>query len=152
MTLRETNCPHCFREVFVNTDAICPACQGNVDDKSLDHENLTPVEFVDGEELPPICVVCGNTSKYYVKVGEKNEAGGNDGVGVISRLLGAIGGLIAIRFNPEPHVKEYKISVKLPVCESHRESRMLKPISIDYRRYRIAIPAHRDFIQRWKKA
>ena len=137
----------------MNTDAKCPACRGNVNEGSVDHEHLTAVEFVDGEELPPICVVCGRASQCYVEVGEKNEVGRNDGISILSRLVGALGGLISIKINPaEPYIKEYKISVKLPVCEHHRESKTLKPIHVDYRRYRMTIPAHREFIQRWKNA
>jgi hypothetical protein len=90
-------------------------------------------------------------SKLYVRIGEKNDAGGNDGAGVVPRLLGTLGGLIAFRINPPPPVKEYKISVDLPVCENHRGSKTLRPLYIDYRRYRITVPVHQAFIERWKK-
>lgn len=70
----------------------------------------------------------------------------------ISRIMGAVGGLVAIRIKPEPFVKEYKISVKLPVCESHKQSKTLKPIYIDYKKYRITIPVNREFMKQWKKA
>lgn len=151
MPLRPVTCPHCFREVYVNADARCPACQGNVDDKSADHEDLAPAEFVDGEELPPLCVVCAHPAGHYVTVGEKNEVARNDGVNMLSQIVAAIGGLISIKINPPAYVKEYKISVQLPVCEKHRTASVLKPIYVDYRRYRITIPAHPEFIKRWKE-
>jgi len=150
MPLRPATCPHCFREVFVNDDAICPACKGNTDEKGADHQNLTPVEFVDGEELPAICIVCAQPAQSYVVVGEKNETGKNSPVHILSRLAGAVAGLISIRIGPEPYLKEYKISVNLPVCASHREAKSLKPLHVDYRRYRMTIPAHAEFIKRWK--
>ncbi|MEP6671322.1 MAG: hypothetical protein ABJF10_19320 [Chthoniobacter sp.] len=152
MPLREVTCPHCFREVFVNTDALCPACRGNVNERSAEHENLTLVEFVDGEALPPVCVVCGKVAHEYVLVGEKNETRELDGVGVFARIMATLGGLMVFRIGPEPKVKEYRISVKLPVCMSHRESRTLKPTYVDYDSYRITIPANREFIRQWKKA
>ena len=136
----------------MNTDAICPACKGNVDDESVDHADLTPMEFVDGEVLPPVCVVCGHTAQSYVEVGEKNEVPKINAVGVLARLLGVLVGVFVIRIKPEPYVKEYKISVKLPVCGSHRQSRTLRPIYINYNRYRMTIPVHREFIQQWKNA
>ena len=132
-------------------DAICPACLESVANKNVEHDNLTPVEFVDGEKLPPICVVCGKASKYHVKVGEKNEVKRMDRVGILSRILGALGGRVFIRIKPEPFIKEYKISVQLPVCESHSASKTLKPIYIDYKRYRMTIPVHREFVRQWKK-
>src|SRR5258708_25597163 len=111
MPVREPTCPHCFREVFVNIDALCPACRKNVDERSADDANLSPVEFVDGEALPPVCVVCGKAANVYVLVGEKEESRGADAVSILSRLLGALGGLMAFRFKPEPYRKDYKISV-----------------------------------------
>jgi len=151
MPLREVLCPHCFREVFVNVDAKCPACRLNADNRIDGHVDLKPMEFVDGEELPPVCVVCGDAAKSFVEVGEKNQGRGNDAVGILARIAAALGGLVAIRIKPEPYQKEWKISVKLPVCDRHRESKMLKPIYVDYDRYRIAIPTHQEFIRRWKE-
>ena len=151
MPLREVTCPHCFREVFVNVDALCPACRKNVDERGPDHDNLKLVEFVDGEELPPVCLICGHASQYRVKVGEKNDTRRHDGVGIMARLAGALGGLLAIPIKPAPHINEYKISVQLPVCERHRESQLLTPIHIDYGRYRMTLPAHPEFILRWKQ-
>jgi hypothetical protein len=152
MPLREVVCPHCFREVFVNTDAKCPACGGNVKDKGEDHADLTLVEFVDGEVLPPVCVVCGMASQAVVEVGERNERRRDDAVSIVSQIVGALAGWMTIPFKPEPYHKEWKISVKLPVCERHKDSRALKPIHVDYGHYRITVPVHADFIAQWKKA
>lgn len=152
MPSREVVCPHCFREVFVNTDAKCPACRRNVEDQSAETAGLKAVEFVDGEVLPLVCVVCGAASKEHVEVGEKNAPQREDRVSIVSQLFAAIGGLISIPIKPEPYRKEWRISVKLPVCERHRDSRTLQPIYIDHHRHRITVPAHPEFIARWKNA
>jgi len=149
--MRKADCPHCFRLVFVNDGAICPACKGNVDDKSADHEDLTPMEFVDGEELPPACVACGSATTHRVVVGEKNEPDKYSAAGIASRLLAAFAGIITIPNKTRGYQKEYRISVALPVCGNHRQSRALVPLHIDYRRYRITLPVHPAFIQSWKK-
>jgi hypothetical protein len=150
MSLREVNCPHCFREVFVNTDALCPACRGNVNETNSETAGLKPVEFVDGETLPHFCVVCAIPTRLSIEVGEKNESRGKDGVNRLSQILELIGGLIAIPTKPDPFVKEYKISVRLPVCENHKTSKVLTPLYVDYGSYRITIPVHPDFIKKWK--
>lgn len=152
MPLRPANCPHCFREVYVNTDALCPACRGNVDDTIPEHEGLTPVDFVDGEALPPICVVCARPANSEIEVGEQSQNEKPDWVERLSRFVGAAGGLLSIRIDSDPpHPKEFKISVKLPVCESHRTARSLQPIYVDRRSYRLTVPVHREFIKHWKK-
>ena len=152
MPLRPVTCPHCFREVYVNADAKCPACRGNVDDRHPESEDLVPAEFVDGEELPPVCVVCAKAAQSYVTVGEKNEVEKNDAAGILSRIAAALGGLVSFRIGPDPYVKEYKISVNLPVCAEHKQARTLQAIDVDYRRYRITVAAHREFIRRWKES
>lgn len=120
-------------------------------DVDPEREGLTPVEFVDGEKLPPVCLVCGSVVSGYVTVGEKNEVRTNDSTTVFAHVMGFIGGLIAIPIGREPTNKEYKISVQVPVCERHRSSAVLNPIFVDYDRYRITLPAHEKFQKAWKK-
>lgn len=149
MPFQRITCPHCLREVSVGADAICPACRGNTAERNAATEGLAPVEFVDGEKLPSCCVLCARPAGRHVEVGEKNETK-PDAWFSLSRLLGALGGAIAVPLRPAPDAKVWKISVKLPVCESHAESRYLSPLHVDYARYRITVPAHRNFIAQWK--
>lgn len=150
MALTRIDCPHCFSKVFVGAKDTCLSCLGNVNEKDPESEGLVPVEFVDGEELPPACLICGGPPAGRVVIGEKNEPIRNDRTTVFSNLLGALGGMLAIRIGPEPTVNEYKISVKVPVCERHRGSKLLKPIFVDYGKYRITLPAGEAFIQKWR--
>ncbi|MGC4075384.1 MAG: hypothetical protein QM760_23365 [Nibricoccus sp.] len=134
--------------MFVNSDNKCPACRGNVAEPNPDTQGLKPADFVDGEKLPSFCVVCSIPSENYIVVGEKNEVGGNDRAGVMARLLGAFAGVFAIEINPRPAVKEYKISVRVPVCEAHAKSKALVPLHVDYDKYRITLPVHADFLKK----
>jgi hypothetical protein len=152
MSLRKVVCSHCFREVFVGPDEICPACRKNTAKGGYFVEDFQQVEFVDGESLPPRCLVCGEAGETYVIVGERNENKSKDKVYFISRLAAALGGLIAIKINPESEIKEYKISVRIPVCKSHIESRMLVPLHVDYSRFKITLPAHHRFVEEWRLA
>jgi hypothetical protein len=151
MPFRKLTCPYCFRTVSVREDSICPACCRDTSQAPVESAGLSPVEFVDGEKLPPTCVVCGSDCENYVLVGEKNEKETQDSTSIFSRVLGLIGGVIAIPINPPPPKSEYKISVRIPVCERHKDSTVLKPIFVDYERFRITLPAHVDFQKKWKQ-
>lgn len=151
MPFRKLTCPHCFRMVSVREDAICPACCRDTSQAPAESVGLTPVEFVDGERLPPSCLICGSDCEQYVLVGEKDEKETRDSTMVFSRILGLIGGVIAIPINPSPPKSEYKISIRIPVCERHKNSAVLKPIYVDYEGFRIALPAHREFQNKWKR-
>jgi hypothetical protein len=151
MPFREITCPHCFRTVYVRDDSKCPACCRDTSQAPPESAGLTPVEFVDGEQLPPVCLVCGHDCESYVVVGEKNEQATRDRTTIFSRILGLVGGVIAIPINPSPLKPEYKISIRIPVCERHKNSSVLSPIFVDYKRFRITLPAHLDFQEKWKQ-
>jgi hypothetical protein len=108
------------------------------------------VEFVDGESLPPYCLLCGEDAESYVIVGEQDEPSQKDKVYFFSRIAAALSGLLAIPINRESERKKLKISVRIPVCRSHVASRLLKPLYVDYDRYRLTFPAHRMFIEKWR--
>jgi hypothetical protein len=151
MPSREVTCPHCFREVFVNPDDRCPACRGNVNEGDPELADLTAVEFVDGELLPPVCILCGEESQFLVEIGEKHDLSTDDGPGFVAQLIGALNRVL-FPTKPPSYFKEYAISVKLPTCERHQSSPLLNAVDIDYRRYRMSFPAHPEFIRRWKQA
>jgi hypothetical protein len=151
MPFRHITCAHCIRVVSVTSDNICPACGGNTVAGNAEAEGLTLVEFVDGEKLPRVCVLCGCVAEHSVVVGERNEQPSRDKGFWLSRMLGALGGAHWFELKPQETVKEYRISVTLPVCARHRESRYLKPTYADYERYRLTVPAHRSFIEQWKR-
>lgn len=152
MPFRRITCPHCIREVSVSADVTCPACSGNTAERNAETDGLSLVEFVDGEKLPPLCVLCASSAGHFVEIGERHEPVRRDAWFSLSRLLGALGGLIAIENEPEPSARGFKIAVRLPVCDRHRQSRYLRPTHVDYERYRITVPAHRKFIEQWKQA
>jgi hypothetical protein len=93
-------------------------------------------------------VVCATPSESYIEVGEKNDPQGHDRVGLIARVVGALAGVIAIPIKQSPTAKEYKISIRVPVCENHGKSKALTPLDIDYERYKITLPVHADFLQK----
>lgn len=150
--MKPINCPHCFIKVWVHDDGVCPSCRKNVNETRSELRDLSPVEFVDGEKLPRVCVVCGMRSTFNVEVGELNSDDKLDKQGLVSRVLGALGGVIAIRLTPHAYKKKFKLSVDLPVCEQHGHAETLKPIYIDHSRHRITIAAHKDFIKQWRNA
>jgi len=152
MPLRKISCPHCFRPVFVNSDAVCPACQKNTNEIDKETFGLIPVDFVDGEKLPPYCVVCANYTDYYLEIGEKNPQDDEDKGDIIARLWALIGGWISIDIKPKPFVKEYKISIRVPTCQIHRNSKALTPVHIDYDVHRITIPVHRIFFGKYQES
>jgi len=151
MPFQRLMCPHCFRPVSVGNDAVCPACRRSTTEEGEGLRDLSLVEFVDGEKLPPVCILCGSSTISYTTVGERNESQEDDSVTVISRIMGALGGLISIEIGPRPVQREFKIAVQVPVCERHAHSKALTPIGVDYQRFRVTLPAHRKFVKRWKK-
>jgi hypothetical protein len=136
-------CPHCFMDVLPLPNGLCPACKGDPRFVDVAKRDLVPAEFVDGENLPHICCVCGQPSTSEVECGLKNEPPGPDKAGIMARVLGALGGGLLVSHGPTDVQRAFALSVKLPLCARHADVEPPKPLHIDRKAYRLTFAVHR---------
>src|SRR5688572_2101406 len=68
------DCPHCFFRVLRLPDGTCPSCRGDMSvAKTLP---LTTVRIRLGDELPPLCVACGQRTQRVATIQRAMTAGG----------------------------------------------------------------------------
>jgi hypothetical protein len=110
-----------------------------------------PAEFVDGERLPSLCFVCGQPSSGYVESGLRAPPKAPTGVGIWARLLGALGGGVAIPLDPHTPEKKFEFSVELPVCADHVTQGPIEPLYVDRQKARLLFPVHKNLHAAWFK-
>ena len=111
-------CPHCYSRVVALGDNTCPACRESLDDRTGVDRTRALVTLREGEELPAVCLSCGEPTPRIVKVRRRRTVGNENQSVAIALLIGVVFhalGLLLLLFRKRPGVR---IELALPQCSA----------------------------------
>ena len=136
------DCPHCFSRVLPGTDGCCPSCRGDMSAaKALP---LTTVRIRIGDELPPLCVACGqNTAATATITRSMSEGGQPWPVKVLAFLMSPF---LALALDREFQAKQREASIAVPFCEAcSAGGKEPRPTFVNFEREEFTFIVHDKF-------
>src|SRR4051794_41243630 len=138
MNVLKTECPHCYSDVLVMANGMCPGCQKDTRAAAATSASLTKMSLPSGaKDLPHVCIICGGATqrkeRFYRKA--KNSRYNSSPSQVGGAVGGAWGLLFTWIFDYASGKMYQEISLDIPVCdECKRQRREVRVKYLDFDR------------------
>ena len=148
--MKRIECPHCYTVVVLAEGADCPACGKDTDAASADRTR-TKLVVKAGQELPPLCFGCGESTDSLFTVKRANTS-------LIGEIFAGIGSVVLIPFKlllggfslfaDSNEIPYLSVKVKVPLCKSCQHSDRLQIDSFDPANRRVSFIVPRKCVTR----
>lgn len=140
--MKRRDCPHCYSRIFPTREGLCPSCRGDLSAPKL--QPLTSVQIRLGDEIPLLCVCCGQATKETIDVGRSKTEGGQ--AWPIKVLVFLFSPMLMLLAQRELQGKRSELSFQLPFCASCRSQRPApQPAFVNYAQHEMELIVHDDF-------
>jgi hypothetical protein len=122
------DCPHCHRRVLPMSDFSCPACRGDTRAETVD--DRSEVRLAPGDDLPPLCMACGQPTIDRVSIQEQVTIGGHSWLFQLFLMLTSPSWFAADRRAIEGKTSQF--SMRIPVCKTCQGRAELQPSYVNF--------------------
>ncbi len=145
-------CPHCYTTVMPSPAGVCPACRGDTRKPGADPDT-TALRVAQGEDLPPICCVCGGPADRKTAVTRSTKGDRSDDLPLLLKIaVGLFSWPLGLYLMIRGVDRSSVVQVRMPQCDNC--ATLGAPVTryVDFRNATMTLLVHRKLKEAVKQS